>query len=173
MPAWVTWLSHQVGYPEGGSLGVVEWKGIAMVYCPIVVSSVICLSGLLSNFLQIPLVWDEWYDVWVQDHLKNVENSDKKEAAWFKCLDKLKEAHSQPPKPAPRHSKPTPKPPPNPMHHQDADVFLKLCTALKIIMAHTIIISQLLWAQSLLQDYLWLFVEVSINLFVCSIVVHG
>ena len=173
MPAWVARLPHQVGYPAGGSLGADEWKGIAMVYCPIVVSSVICLSGLLSNFLQIPLVWDEWYDVRVQDHLKKVENWDKKEAARFKRLDKLKEAHSQPPKPAPRHSKPTPKPPPNPMHHQDADAFLKLCTALKIIMARTIIISQLPRARSLLQDYLWLFVEVSINLFVCSIVVHG
>ena len=81
MPAWVARLPHQVGYHVGGSLGVDEWKGIVMVYCPIVVSSVICLSGLLSNFLQIPLVWDEWYDVWVQDHLKKVKNWDKKEAA--------------------------------------------------------------------------------------------
>ena len=37
MPTWVAHLPHQVGYPAGGSLGADEWKGLVMVYCPVVV----------------------------------------------------------------------------------------------------------------------------------------
>lgn len=37
MPSWVARLPRQVGYPAGGSLGADEWKGLAMVYCPVVV----------------------------------------------------------------------------------------------------------------------------------------
>ncbi|KAG2063843.1 hypothetical protein BDR04DRAFT_945156, partial [Suillus decipiens] len=38
MPSWVARLPDQVGYPAGGSLTSDEWKGLALVFCPIVVS---------------------------------------------------------------------------------------------------------------------------------------
>jgi hypothetical protein len=43
MPDWVARLPSQVGYPAGGSLTADEWKGLALVYSPIVVS-----DGLLA-----------------------------------------------------------------------------------------------------------------------------
>lgn len=101
--------------------------------------------------------------------------------AWLERVKKLKEAHSKatqaaiqakmpappPLKLMPKDAKPAPKPGPNPMRLEDADTFLKLATALKIILARTILISHLVCVQSLLQDYLWMFVEVSIKPFVC------
>jgi hypothetical protein len=38
MPDWVARLPTQVGYPAGGSLTADEWKGLALVYCPLIVS---------------------------------------------------------------------------------------------------------------------------------------
>ncbi|KAG2052594.1 hypothetical protein BDR06DRAFT_887672, partial [Suillus hirtellus] len=43
MPSWVTHLPDQVGYPAGGSLISDEWKGLALVFCPITVSFFISL----------------------------------------------------------------------------------------------------------------------------------
>ena len=37
MPSWVARLPSEVGAPAGGSLTSDEWKGLALVYCPIVV----------------------------------------------------------------------------------------------------------------------------------------
>lgn len=100
--------------------------------------------------------------------------------AQLEQVKKLKEPHSKdtqatiqaktpappPLKLMPKDAKPAPKPGPNPMRLEDADTFLKLTTTLKIILAHTILISHLLHARSLLQDYLWMFVEFSIKPFV-------
>lgn len=47
MPTWVARLPHQVGYPAGGSLAADEWKGLVMVYCPVVV----CLHFHQNNLL--------------------------------------------------------------------------------------------------------------------------
>jgi hypothetical protein len=47
MPSWVARLPSQVGYPAGGSLTADEWKGLAMVYCPVIVSvCTLFLEGL-------------------------------------------------------------------------------------------------------------------------------
>ncbi|KAG2364276.1 hypothetical protein BDR07DRAFT_1280130, partial [Suillus spraguei] len=43
MPSWVAHLPDQVGYPAGGSLMSDEWKGLALVFCPITVSFFISL----------------------------------------------------------------------------------------------------------------------------------
>jgi hypothetical protein len=40
MPVWVARLPTQVGYPAGGSLTADEWKGLALVYCPVIVRSI-------------------------------------------------------------------------------------------------------------------------------------
>jgi hypothetical protein len=39
MPSWIARLPNQVGYPAGGSLASDEWKGLIMVYCPVIVSA--------------------------------------------------------------------------------------------------------------------------------------
>lgn len=38
MPSWVGRMPRDVGYPAGGSLSADEYKALALVYCPIVVS---------------------------------------------------------------------------------------------------------------------------------------
>ncbi|KAG2741429.1 hypothetical protein P692DRAFT_201726700 [Suillus brevipes Sb2] len=48
MPSWVGRLPEQVGYPAGGSLTSDEWKGLALVFCPIVVRSIILMLGTLT-----------------------------------------------------------------------------------------------------------------------------
>ena len=44
MPRWVARLPNQVGYPAGGSLTADEWKGLALVFCPIIVSARVFLA---------------------------------------------------------------------------------------------------------------------------------
>jgi hypothetical protein len=54
MPTWVPHLPSQVGYPAGGSLTADEWKGMALVYCPIVVRHFLVYhSDLEADFLTI------------------------------------------------------------------------------------------------------------------------
>lgn len=38
MPSWVGRLPGKVGYPAGGSLTADEYKALALVYLPVVVS---------------------------------------------------------------------------------------------------------------------------------------
>jgi hypothetical protein len=41
MPPWVARLPTQIGYPAGGSLTADEWKGLGLIYGPIIVSSLL------------------------------------------------------------------------------------------------------------------------------------
>lgn len=37
MPPWVARLPNQVGYPAGGNLTADEWKGMLLVFLPLIV----------------------------------------------------------------------------------------------------------------------------------------
>ena len=84
--------------------------------------------SLIQSLIQIPMVWDEWYPVAVADYLKKTENWDKNEQARLKRVTKGKQ------KAGGKDDKPIPKPVPMCMHADDADIFLKLSAALKIVM---------------------------------------
>jgi hypothetical protein len=168
MPTWVARLPHQVGYPTGGSLAADEWKGLVMVYCPVVVClrySLKITYMLIQSLFQIPMVWDEWYPVAVADHLKKTENWDKNEQARLRRVAKGKQ------KAGGKDGKPVPKPAPMRMHADNADVFLKLSAALKIVMARSIDVADLPRAQQLLQDYLLGFLRVRLR-FVSHMLLH-
>jgi hypothetical protein len=152
---WVARLPHQVGYPAGGSLGADEWKGLAMVYCPVVVC-VSCLDPFnLTHFpAQIPMVWDEWYPIAMADHLKKTENWDKNEQARLRRVAKGKQKANG------KDNQPSSKPGERRMDVNDADVFLKLSAALKILMARSINTTDLPRAKELLQGYLLGFLQV-------------
>lgn len=47
MPSWIAHLPNQVGYPAGGLLAADEWKGMIMVYCPVIVSDEMSLDSIL------------------------------------------------------------------------------------------------------------------------------
>ncbi|KAG2070461.1 hypothetical protein BDR04DRAFT_1118327 [Suillus decipiens] len=51
MPSWVGQLPGQVGYPAGGSLMSDEWKGLALIFCPIVDSDIPRTKQLLNDYL--------------------------------------------------------------------------------------------------------------------------
>ena len=53
MPDWVARLPNQVGYPAGGSLTADEWKGLAMVYCPVIVGHFTLKLPIPSSFVLI------------------------------------------------------------------------------------------------------------------------
>ncbi|KZP27743.1 hypothetical protein FIBSPDRAFT_886300 [Athelia psychrophila] len=80
MPSWVARLPHQVGYPAGGSLIVDEWKGLALVYCLVV----------------IPMVLDEWFPTLQAQHLKQLEKWDKNETARDKRIKNVQEQNKAP-----------------------------------------------------------------------------
>ncbi|TDL25412.1 hypothetical protein BD410DRAFT_813632 [Rickenella mellea] len=116
MPAWVARLPREVGYPAGGSLTADEWKGLALVYCPVV----------------IPLIWGEFLSEREETYAKQIAAWDKKDAARLRRLAKGKEKASK------KDEEPAPKPTPPRMLRDDSDNFLKLATALKIIMARSV-----------------------------------
>ncbi len=51
MPEWVARMPKEVGYPAGGSLTSDEWKALAMVYCPIIVSCFLLWLKLYLCFI--------------------------------------------------------------------------------------------------------------------------
>lgn len=55
------------------------------------------------------------------------------------------------------------------MHNQDADNFLSLAAAMKILLARTIDIKDLERARHLLQDYLHGFFKVSLHHIMCAV----
>ncbi|KAJ7703334.1 hypothetical protein B0H17DRAFT_1194520 [Mycena rosella] len=65
MPSWVARLPNQVGYPAGGNLTADEWKGMLLVFCPLI----------------LPHIWAEWYPIAAADHEKAKINWKKKETA--------------------------------------------------------------------------------------------
>ncbi|KAH9914437.1 hypothetical protein B0H21DRAFT_703670, partial [Amylocystis lapponica] len=147
MPRWVARLPKDVGYPAGGSLTADEWKGMALNYCPAIVCAVSTPILALLNSLQIPLIWNEWQPLAAQAHEKKMENWKKNEKARLKRISMGKRRADDGNEPA------APKPKPR-MHAQDADNFLLLASALKIILARSIDKADLPRARQLLQDYL-------------------
>ncbi|TDL17694.1 hypothetical protein BD410DRAFT_807179 [Rickenella mellea] len=132
MPAWVARLPREVGYPAGGSLTADEWKGLALVYCPVV----------------IPLIWGEFLSEREETYVKQMANWNKKEAARVRRLTNGKGKATK------KDEEPAPKPTPPRMLREDSDNFLKLATALKIIMARSINVDDLPRARELLGSYL-------------------
>ncbi|EMD34886.1 hypothetical protein CERSUDRAFT_75776 [Gelatoporia subvermispora B] len=115
MPAWVGRLPRDVGYPAGGSLTSDEWKAMALVYLPLI----------------IPLVWEDSCKAADQEYQKRL-------ASWHKSEEKrqhriAKGKHRADGKPEPPEPKPQLR-----MHPQDADNFLSLAAALKILLARSI-----------------------------------
>jgi hypothetical protein len=100
------------------------------------------------------MVWDEWYPVAVADHLKKTANWDKNEQARLRRVGKGKQ------KAGGKDDRPIPSPAPMRMQADDADIFLKLSAALKIIMARSIDVADLPRAKQLLQNYLLGFLRV-------------
>ncbi|KAA1479991.1 hypothetical protein DENSPDRAFT_789804, partial [Dentipellis sp. KUC8613] len=129
MPSWVARLPQQVGYPAGGSLGSDEWKGMAMIYCPIV----------------IPLIWDEWCPSAISENEKALQTWQVRETQHLLRVasGKAKKGdENAAPKPTPR------------MLEGDADNFLKLAAALKIILGRVIREQDIPRACDLLYGYL-------------------
>jgi hypothetical protein len=126
--------------------GILSGRGMSPLFIE-------CLS-LIQSLIQIPMVWDEWYPAAIADYLKKTENWDKNEQARLKRVAKGKQ------KAGGKDDKPIPKPAPMRMHADDADFFLKLSAALKIVMARSIDVADLPRTQKLLQDYLLGFLRV-------------
>ncbi|GJE84480.1 hypothetical protein PsYK624_005560 [Phanerochaete sordida] len=129
MPSWVARLPKEVGYPAGGNLTSDEWKALLLVYCPIV----------------IPFIWEEWAEVADTEHQRKLATWEKNERA----RQRRNKARAEGDDPEPKQPKPTPR-----MQSQDADNFLSLAAAMKILLARTIDVKDLPRARELLQDYL-------------------
>ncbi|KAG2350555.1 hypothetical protein BDR05DRAFT_993937 [Suillus weaverae] len=134
MPSWVGRLPEQVGYPAGGSLTSDEWKGLALVFCPIV----------------IPFIWDKWCP-------KNAATYEKALTSWetreWQCLLCVGVGRGQK-----KDENPSNKPKPQ-MDPHGSDNFLKLAAALKIILGRSIQDSDIPHAKQLLNDYLLEYLE--------------
>ncbi|KII90042.1 hypothetical protein PLICRDRAFT_29188 [Plicaturopsis crispa FD-325 SS-3] len=131
MPAWVARLPSQVGYPAGGSLTADEYKGLAMVYCPVV----------------LPFVWAEWQPAAEKDY-------EKKKKAWVDNESKRKKRIEKDKATAKDKKGPAPEPTGPRMHANGADNFLKLAAAMKILLGRSIRLEDLPRARFLLESYL-------------------
>lgn len=150
MPSWVGRLPHDVGYPSGGSLTADEYKALGLVYLPIIVS-VYCpykrLRSYNDSLVKIPLLWNEWQPVAQQDYEKKLKTWNTNEEKRTRRVTKGK------PKQDGSDKNPAPLPEIR-MHADDADNFLKLAAALKIILARSISLNELDRAEALLKSYL-------------------
>ncbi|KAG1861529.1 hypothetical protein DFJ58DRAFT_839673 [Suillus subalutaceus] len=138
IPSWVTRLPDQVGYPAGGSLTSDEWKGLALVFCPIT----------------IPLVWEKWYPINMKQNQKEIESWEKQEQARIQRVASGKQAQNRKDNEPPTHPKDMA------MHADDADNFLNLAAALKIILGRSISDTDIPQAKELLNKYLLRFLEI-------------
>ncbi|GBE84638.1 hypothetical protein SCP_0606170 [Sparassis crispa] len=137
MPQWVARLPNDVGYAAGGSLTADEWKGMALNYCPIIV----------------PLIWDEWQPSAEATYEKRMKKWQADDTARLRCISKGKrraDGTKEPRAPKPERR----------MHPEDADNFLSLAAALKVIMGRSVNVTELPRACKLLQDYLINFLKV-------------
>ncbi len=158
MPEWVARMPQDVGYPAGGSLTSDEWKALAMVYCPIIVSFIRFKNTTTScsHTGKIPLIWEEWSEAAEAEYHKKTKLWQKEEAKRLKRIEKGKrkaDGTEETPRPKPRRR----------MHLRDADNFLSLAAALKILLARSIEIADLDRAQELLQDFLDGFMEARLD----------
>ncbi|OCH86190.1 hypothetical protein OBBRIDRAFT_814722 [Obba rivulosa] len=115
MPSWVGRLPNDVGYPAGGSLTSDEWKAMVLVYLPLI----------------IPLIWEDSCEAAQQEHAKKMAAWNTSEQKRQARADKGKrKANGQPEEPQPQ--------PKLRMHPRDADNFLSLAAALKVILARSL-----------------------------------
>ncbi len=147
MPSWVARMPRDVGYPAGGSLTSDEWKALLLIYCPVVVSCYyfIRISDTHLEYLEIPMVWEEWIQAAEKEYKTKLKNWKKKMQNYLASANR---SDNPPPKPKRR------------MYPKDDDNFLCLAASMKILLARTINIEELPRAQTLLQDYLDGFHEV-------------
>lgn len=119
-----------------------------------VLDQLIPLQELEPFCIQIPLIWEEWGQAAEEEYVRKLEQWEIKEARRVKRVSRGKRlADGSTEKPAPRPAKPR-------MHSADADNFLSLAAALKILLARSIELEELPRAQELLQTYLLGFLKV-------------
>lgn len=92
------------------------------------------------------MIWDEWEPVAATEHGKKLQIWEKKEQARLNRIAKKKSRAGD--------SEPIPKPDGPRMAENDADTFLSLAAAMKILLARSIDLSELPRARMLLQDHL-------------------
>ncbi|KAJ7753257.1 hypothetical protein B0H16DRAFT_1835472 [Mycena metata] len=115
MPSWVARLPSKVGYSAGGNLTSDEWKGMLLVFLPLI----------------LPHIRTEWFPVAEADHdeaMKRREAKEKGQKNWI--ADGTTTAKER--------KNPTPDPKPIRMFKNDPDLLLKLATCCKILLAGTI-----------------------------------
>lgn len=134
-------MPRDVGYPAGGSLTSDEWKVMLLVYAPAVT----------------PLIWEEWGEAAEERH-KRAEKR-WKTAEQKRKKDGLVDADKK--------TQPKPKPKVR-MHPRDADNFLNLAAAMKILLARSIDRADLPRARELLTEYLSGLQEVRLSEFMTS-----
>ncbi|KAJ6556975.1 hypothetical protein DFH09DRAFT_923323 [Mycena vulgaris] len=131
MPSWVARLPNQVGYPAGGNLTADEWKGMLLIFCPLI----------------LPHIWNEWYPIALADYEKASASYKKRETARLaRIADGTETANDR--------KGPVRQPKPIRMFENDPDLLLKFSACCKILLAGTIDIAALPRAQQLLEDYL-------------------
>ncbi|KAG1742039.1 hypothetical protein EDB19DRAFT_1827951 [Suillus lakei] len=72
--AWWDDYLKQVGYPAGGSLTSDEWKGLALIFCPIM----------------IPFIWDKWCPKNAATYEKTLTSWETQERQWLLHMAALK-----------------------------------------------------------------------------------
>ncbi len=125
MPLWVGRLPTDVGYPAGGSLSADEYKALITIYCPVIVSLI--FGYYIHSVLTVsryPLLWKEWQPLAQRDYEKKLKNWETNER---KRVQRIEQGKAKPADKEPA-SKPELR-----MHPDDAENFLKLAAALKIV----------------------------------------
>ncbi|KAL5521122.1 hypothetical protein ACEPAG_9044 [Sanghuangporus baumii] len=136
MPSWVGRLPRQVGYPAGGSLSADEYKALVLVYCPLI----------------IPLIWREWFPIDQEEFRKRHQRWETLEA---QCLQRIANGTATTDDQMQKN-----RPQPQQMHENDTKNFLKLATALKIILGRSVKCADLTRAENLLKEYLQGFLQI-------------
>ncbi|TDL15548.1 hypothetical protein BD410DRAFT_732539 [Rickenella mellea] len=164
-PLWAGKLPLRVGEPAGGSLSADEYKFAAMTALPIIVRD--CASHrkrFRNDKFQIPIVWDLFEDEAVSEFQSAQSRYETAMKVYDAALEKwnASQAGGEPShenaKKRKINEKPTPpKPPSIRMQSDEASNFLRLATALKIILSSSIDEAQLDRAEALLEEYLLLY----------------
>lgn len=94
-------------------------------------------SFALADTLQIPFIWNEWSNVADDEYKRKLATWEKNNKARRRRNEKRAsgKANSEPKAKAPR--------PKRCMHNQDADNFLLLAAAMKILLAQTVDVTDL------------------------------
>ncbi|KAI0351887.1 hypothetical protein OH77DRAFT_1592537 [Trametes cingulata] len=128
IPAWVGRLPSRVGEPAGGSLSADEYKSLFTGPCVLV----------------IPIIWDRFLDAATEEHQRALRRYEKARTAWEKSANAVHKAAQARAstgadvKPSAKKDDTLPPAPSVPvprMQAEEVDLFLKLATALKLILA--------------------------------------